>query len=45
MAHSSPFVAAEKFQTPLGYPGELQENWKEVAIDKMGELLGKYRSL
>jgi Fe-S oxidoreductase len=45
MAHSSPFIAAEKFQTPLGYPGQLLDNWKEVAIDKMGELLGKYRSL
>jgi Fe-S oxidoreductase len=45
MAHSSPFIAAEKFQTPLGFPGTLPENWKEVAIDKMGELLGKYRSL
>jgi Fe-S oxidoreductase len=45
MAHSSPFIAAEKFQTPLGFPGQLPDNWKEVAIDKMGELLGKYRSL
>jgi len=45
IAHSSPFIAAEKFQTPLGYPGQLLDNWKEVAIDKMGELLGKYRSL
>ncbi|HFD81533.1 MAG TPA: (Fe-S)-binding protein [Gammaproteobacteria bacterium] len=45
MAHSSPFVAAEKFQEPLGFPGSLVDNWKEVAIDKMGELLGKYRSL
>jgi [DsrC]-trisulfide reductase subunit K len=45
MAHSSPFIAAEKFQTPLGFPGHLPDNWKEVAIDKMGELLGKYRSL
>ncbi len=45
MAHSTPFVAAGKFQEPLGFPGELPDNWKEVAIDKMGELLGKYRSL
>ncbi|MEN8800560.1 MAG: (Fe-S)-binding protein, partial [Thiogranum sp.] len=45
MAHSSPFIAAEKFQGPLGFPGELPDNWKEVALDKMGELLGKYRSL
>ncbi|MCO6413827.1 MAG: (Fe-S)-binding protein [Thiogranum sp.] len=45
MAHSRPYVAAGKFQTPLGFPEELVDNWKEVAIDKMGELLGKYRSL
>ena len=45
MAHSSPYIAAEKFQEPLGFPGTLPDNWKDVAIDKMGELLGKYRSL
>ena len=45
MAHSAPFVAKEKFQEPLGYPGELIDNWKEVAIEKMGELTNKYRSL
>jgi Fe-S oxidoreductase len=45
MAHSAPYVAAGKFQTPLGYPEELVDNWKEVAIDKMGELLGKFRPL
>ena len=45
MAHSQPYVAAEKFQGELGFPGELKDNWQEVALDKMGELLGKYRSL
>ena len=45
MAHSSPFMAKAEFQEQLGFPGELPDNWKEVAIDKMGELLGKYRSL
>ncbi|HIA08005.1 MAG TPA: (Fe-S)-binding protein [Chromatiaceae bacterium] len=48
MAHSSPYVAAEKFQVQLDFPGgngEFQEGWKEKAIEKMGELLGKYRSL
>ncbi|MAT64723.1 MAG: reductase [Gammaproteobacteria bacterium] len=44
MEHSKPYVAKADFQQPLGYPGELLDNWKEVAIDKMGELLGKYRS-
>lgn len=45
MAHSKPFVAQSKFQEPLGYPGELVDDWQDVAIAKMGELLGKYRSL
>ena len=45
MQHSKPFVAAPKHQQALGFPGELVENWKEAAIDKMGELLTKYRSL
>ncbi len=44
MAHSKPFVAKAEFQVPLGYPGELVDNWQEKALDKMGELLGKYRS-
>ena len=44
MEHSKPYVAKAEFQQSLGYPGELVDNWQEVAIDKMGELLGKYRS-
>jgi Fe-S oxidoreductase len=45
MAHSQPYVAKPDFQQPLGYPGELVDNWQEKAIDAMGDLLGKYRSL
>ena len=45
MAHSKPFVAKPEFQAPLNYPGELVDGWKEKAIDAMGDLLGKYRSL
>ncbi|MDH5547527.1 MAG: (Fe-S)-binding protein [Gammaproteobacteria bacterium] len=45
MSHSSPFVAKPEHQEPLGFPGELVEDWKEKAIEKMGELLTKYRSL
>nr|VFK14343.1 MAG: Fe-S oxidoreductase [Candidatus Kentron sp. LPFa]VFK57889.1 MAG: Fe-S oxidoreductase [Candidatus Kentron sp. UNK]VFK69708.1 MAG: Fe-S oxidoreductase [Candidatus Kentron sp. UNK] len=45
MAHSGPFVAAPKHQEPLGFPGELVDDWQAVAIDKMGDLLKKYRSL
>jgi Fe-S oxidoreductase len=44
-AHLAPFKSKEEFQTSLGYPGELVDNWQEKAIDKMGDLLGKYRSL
>jgi Fe-S oxidoreductase len=45
MAHSKPFVATEKIQQALGFPGKLAEDWEQRAIAKMGELLGKYRSL
>ena len=45
MAHSKPFVAKEEFQQQLGFPGELVDNWQQVAIDKLEELNGKYRSL
>ena len=44
MAHSKPFIAKEQFQEPLGFPGELVDNWEQVALDKMEELTGKYRS-
>ena len=29
----------------IGFPGELTEGWEQRAVAKMGELLGKYRSL
>ena len=45
MAHSKPYVAAAPIQKALGFPGELVEDWHDKAIAKMGELLGKYRSL
>ena len=44
-AHVKSFQAAEVSQTYLGYPWVLTEDWKDRAIDKMGDLLGKYRSL
>lgn len=44
MAHSSPFVAKPPHQEGLGYPTELVDNWENKAIEKMGDLLGKYRS-
>ncbi len=45
MAHIKPFVAKAEHQEPLGFPGELVDDWKDRAISKMDELLGKYRSL
>lgn len=45
MAHSLPFVSKLEFNEPLGYPGELVDNWKEIVIEKLAELTGKYRSL
>ncbi|MDH5766828.1 MAG: hypothetical protein OEZ38_12525, partial [Gammaproteobacteria bacterium] len=55
MNHLSPFVAKPDFQEPLGYEGKkiqkegedptyiLVDGWKDKAIDKMGDLLEKYR--
>ncbi len=45
MAHSKPYVAKPDFQAPLEFPGELPDDWHDKAIDAMGDLLGKYRSL
>ncbi len=45
MKHSQPYTAKSEFQEKLGFPGELVDNWQQVAIDKMGELNKKYRSL
>jgi len=45
MAESSPFIAKEVHQEPLGYPGELVDNWEQAAKDKMEDLLGRYRGL
>ncbi len=47
MSHSAPFLAKAQFQEQLGFPGdgELIDGWKETFIDKLDEMLGKYRSL
>jgi len=45
MSHVKSFPAPKSVQDFMGYPHELGEDWKERAIDKMGDLLGKYRSL
>jgi Fe-S oxidoreductase len=45
MEQSRPYVANEKIQQTIGFPGELADGWEKRAIDHMGTLLGKYRSL
>ncbi len=45
MAHSKPYVAKPNIQEKVGFPGELIDNWKQVAIDKMGELVDNSRAL
>lgn len=45
MAESKPYVANDKMQAAIGFPGQLVDDWERKAIDKMGELLSKYRSL
>ena len=45
MDGDGPFKAVEEFQSPLGFPGGKVDNWKEVAIEKMGDLKSKYRSV
>ncbi len=45
MAHSKPYVAKPDLQAPLGYPGELVENWEQKAVFKLGELVKSNRAL
>ena len=45
MEHLSPFVAKPDHQEALNFPPELVDDWHDKAISKMGDLLGKYRSL
>jgi Fe-S oxidoreductase len=45
MAHSKPFLAKEEHQQRIGFPGELIDDWQQVAIDKLGELVDNSRGL
>jgi Fe-S oxidoreductase len=44
-AKSRPYVANDKIQAAIGFPGEMAAGWEQRAIAHMGTLLGKYRSL
>ena len=45
MAHSQPYVAKPDLQEKIGFPGELVDNWQQLAIEKMGELVDNSRAL
>ncbi len=45
MVGSTPYVASAAHNEALGFPGTLADGWEQKAVAKMGELLGKYRSL
>ncbi|RLA08658.1 MAG: (Fe-S)-binding protein [Gammaproteobacteria bacterium] len=45
MAHVKPYFAKPEHQEALGFPGEKPENWKQIAIDKLGEIVKKYKSV
>jgi Fe-S oxidoreductase len=45
LAHPKCYMASPKIQEGLGFPGELVDDWELKAVEKLGELLGKHRSL
>jgi len=45
MAGVKAYVAKPENNTPLGFPGELVENWEQKAVFKLGELVSKSRAL
>jgi len=45
MAHSKPYVAKPDHQESVGFPGELVDDWQNVAVKKLGELVDQSRAL
>ena len=45
MSNMHSYEASPVHQEKLGFPGELVDDWHDKAIEKMGDLLGKYRGL
>ena len=43
--HIKSFPASAPIQEQIGFPGQLVEGWHDKAIEKMGDLLDRYRSL
>jgi Fe-S oxidoreductase len=45
MAHSKPFVASPEHQANLNFPGELIDDWHDVAVTKLGQLVAESQTL
>jgi Fe-S oxidoreductase len=45
MEGSGPFIAKPDHQVALGFPGELVDDWHDVAINKLADLTNKSRAL
>ncbi len=45
MAHSKPFESTPGVQQEVGFPGPLIDNWQQIAIEKLGELVDSNRGL
>ena len=45
MIDPDPYAATAAHNEAMGFPGTLVDGWEQKAVAKMGELLGKYRSL
>ncbi|HDH08030.1 MAG TPA: (Fe-S)-binding protein, partial [Gammaproteobacteria bacterium] len=45
MEGNGPFRAKPEHQEALGFPGELIDDWENVAVNKLGDLVNRYRGL
>ena len=45
MAAVKPYVASDKINSAIGFPGQLEEGWERKAVAHLGTLTSKYRSL
>ncbi|MBF0145142.1 MAG: (Fe-S)-binding protein [Magnetococcales bacterium] len=45
MGHLAPYPAGEKHMKPLGFPEARVPDWEKRGVEKLGEMLKKYRSL
>jgi Fe-S oxidoreductase len=45
MESKGPFIAKPDHQEALGFPGELVDDWENVAVNKLADLTNRYRGL